>query len=293
MDDDEETVCYDMAVLVLKNPVRFPVLSLDQLNPIPDITVEDEFPFHMDFGGSPQGELRPEERPVAIGYGTSGFMEERQSFKYLPVEEMRISFGLDVKRAVIFPALDRNREGVFENMKPCQCTGPKSLELELKCLSSKASFCRSTYKLVKFYHNLIRIAPRREYYLKAKEYIEQFRRHQEDLSKMKEDYSRHKDRRVLYGGPLSGPGFSGSLVLRKGEEGRYDVFGMYSGPLFTNEIKIFIGNAAQHYSTHYAPLERGFLRQMERGAGDIVWNLWRIEQGIERCWRRMVQWLGF
>jgi triosephosphate isomerase len=41
--------------------------------------------------------------------------------------------------------------------------------------------------------------------------------------------------------------FSGSLVFRKGQNNSYDVYGIYSGPLFTQEIKDFIENAAALY----------------------------------------------
>jgi vacuolar-type H+-ATPase subunit H len=55
----------------------------------------------------------------------------------------------------------------------------------------------------------------------------------------------------------AGSGFSGSLVFRvkkdienneDNEDKNYDVFGIFSGPLFTEEIKSFIKNAAHHYN---------------------------------------------
>jgi hypothetical protein len=44
-------------------------------------------------------------------------------------------------------------------------------------------------------------------------------------------------------------GFSGSLTFQKSPNGGYAVFGIWSGPLFTQAIKDFIANAAGHYQT--------------------------------------------
>jgi hypothetical protein len=54
-----------------------------------------------------------------------------------------------------------------------------------------------------------------------------------------------------YSEPLCGPGFSGSLIVQPNDDESYNVVGIYSGPLFTEEIKNLIRNAGQHHHENY------------------------------------------
>jgi hypothetical protein len=54
-------------------------------------------------------------------------------------------------------------------------------------------------------------------------------------------------------------GFSGSLTFKKGQTGGYDVYGIYSGPLFMQEIKIFIENAAVYQAQTVEPDQKMML----------------------------------
>jgi hypothetical protein len=67
------------------------------------------------------------------------------------------------------------------------------------------------------------------------------------------------------------PGFSGSFTFKKGQTGGYDVYGIYSGPLFTQEIKIFIENAAVYQAQTVEPDQKIMLsRTMSLGIKSVV-----------------------
>ncbi|MDR0740108.1 MAG: hypothetical protein LBF34_00125 [Puniceicoccales bacterium] len=97
---------------------------------------------------------------------------------------------------------------------------------------------------------------------RAKEYLEEAESEKNLLMEMIDEGRGHLERfratKSLYADPLAGKGFSGSLVVRKSDDGNYDAIGIYGGPLFTVEIKNFIENAIQY---HQLPEEsrRAFL----------------------------------
>ncbi|MDR2806760.1 MAG: hypothetical protein LBB11_01215 [Puniceicoccales bacterium] len=80
------------------------------------------------------------------------------------------------------------------------------------------------------------------------------------VEEAKNSLNRGRTMAPFFAGSQAGSGFSGSLVFRvkkdiennedneDNEDKNYDVFGIFSGPLFTEEIKSFIKNAAHHYN---------------------------------------------
>ncbi|MDR2812590.1 MAG: hypothetical protein LBB05_02255 [Puniceicoccales bacterium] len=51
---------------------------------------------------------------------------------------------------------------------------------------------------------------------------------------------------LQYAYPMAGGGFSGSLVVIKGAQGGYDVVGIFSGPLWTEELKNCVRSIGDH-----------------------------------------------
>jgi chemotaxis protein histidine kinase CheA len=76
------------------------------------------------------------------------------------------------------------------------------------------------------------------------------------LQKLFERRAKAKAMRPSYAISQGSYGFSGSLIFKKGKNGGYDVFGIYSGPLFTDEMKTFIEQAAAYqWSLKFQTLE--------------------------------------
>jgi hypothetical protein len=299
-DNEEGTNCYDVAVCILRKPVKLegkivPGIGLNELNTIQEVEIMDEnHSFHIRLEGSSAEALPVDKRPVVIGYGITGLKPLISKDLFLCFSEMqkRSLFGFGIKKVITLNGLDLNGQGVFQNMKGCNCAEYSRSSTEF-LLSSIERWGKLEDLLIQFYEVCMRMATDclqkmdaalREgnrmlagaYRDLAKQWLKTAKEKKDEL-KLKttekiNEGSRHLEQfratKSLYAAPLAGCGFSGSLVVRKSDDGRYDAIGIYSGPLFTNEIKDFIKNAAQHYCENY------FCRSDEQG-----------------IWKRLRQWI--
>ncbi|MDR2371724.1 MAG: hypothetical protein LBD60_01090, partial [Puniceicoccales bacterium] len=228
---------------------------------------------HIHLGRSLREVLPMDKCPVVIGYGVTGLKDGqipchlRSSFS---AEQMRSFWRLGIKKAIILKGLDLNGQGHLQNMQGCMCAEfPRAMtefllsSLEAKCHQHIQSYNeyigRATAFLqrVKHFQESKTVTPRtRETMMRllpeqVKQFLEKAKNEKNEIERIIAENRRHLElfgaTKPSYSAPLSGGGFSGSLVVRKSDDERYDVFGIFGGPLFTSEIKDFIENAAQYH----------------------------------------------
>ncbi|MDR1434848.1 MAG: hypothetical protein LBI77_00375 [Puniceicoccales bacterium] len=267
--------CYDVALAILERPVEFegeivPGIDLNQLNVITDaIEIGDDMPFHMHLNEFwPDNGLSKNRCPVVIGYGRTGIpVEAAISLEgvNLSEEQERIFFGSGIKKAIVLEGLDLNGQGVCQNMKGCRCAGRLHGEMKMNLnllerdlhRNAGNEYCNFAAKCFEKMKKAQSAESKKIYCDRAKRWLEFANESKESMKKdrnqslqeVNEIKEHLKLMKPFYAEPRCGNGFSGSLILRKSANGgeNYDVFGILSGPLFTDEIKDFIGNAAQYH----------------------------------------------
>ncbi|MDR2372393.1 MAG: hypothetical protein LBD60_04575 [Puniceicoccales bacterium] len=208
--------------------------------------------------------------PVVIGYGLTGL----KGLVFDPLvlgfsaEQERSLLGFGIKKAMILNGLDLNGQGVFQNMHGCNCAecSRRKMELSLSLVKVK---CRPHIQLHKEY-----IDQATDYFQKAKasalaeksggikffskearRFLEMAKNEKNEIenkiigiiAENKECLEQFRATKPSYALPLAREGFSGSLIVNKRDDENYDAIGIYSGPLFTGEIKNFIKNATQYH----------------------------------------------
>jgi hypothetical protein len=277
--NDAAMHCYDIGVAILEKSVKcngkiIPGLPLNRLNVMNDIRVADEFPHHLSWNGSSSEEPRtPYSHPTVIGYGRTG-APLKTLFPYLTQNVNESILGIGIKKAISLRGLDLRRRSVGESIQGCECADPSKYEYKLennlrgpKALSdafdARLRALETICKEIETYReaneeNLERVAAyltfRKNDLKAAKKDLEAAKKELQSARKQAENtpqllseiQANAKAMRSSYASSQATYGFSGSLIFKKGEYGNYDVFGIFSGPRFTDTIKTFIENAAFH-----------------------------------------------
>ncbi|MDR0741099.1 MAG: hypothetical protein LBF34_05315 [Puniceicoccales bacterium] len=264
--DDEGTICYDIAICILKEPVKYkeaivPGVELNKLNVFTESDkISTIYPYHFSTNVLSK----------VIGYGLTGL--KGVVFDHLVLgfsDEQNQSFwGLNIKKVITLNGLDLNGQGVFQNMHGCNCAEclRRKMELSLSLVKVK---CRPHIQLHKEY-----IDQATDYFQKAKasalaeksgavkffskevrRFLEMAKNEKNEIeskiigiiAENRECLEQFRATKPSYALPLARSGFSGSLVVRKRDDENYDAIGIYSGPLFTGEIKSFIKNATRYH----------------------------------------------
>ncbi|MDR2806766.1 MAG: hypothetical protein LBB11_01245, partial [Puniceicoccales bacterium] len=290
--DQDGKKCYDVCITILERPVKYndeivPGINLKQLNVITDtdfINVSQEDPFHIYLDNSNNFP------PIVIGYGNTGIYEERKSFSYLDQETKDFITGFGIKKAIVLRGLDLNFTDYRQNMKACRCARGlmAKTEVQIKFGNINAAdrcstIVESCYKLAKECYEKMKDTSDEEmkkiHYDQAKKYLRGARQVVEKSRKMADQsIKRVKDllkgtKKMIpfFAGSQASNGFSGSLVFRvkkdvedneDNENKNYDVVGIFSGPLFTEEIKSFIKNAADDYCERSLSSLKYFIEDM-------------------------------
>jgi hypothetical protein len=280
--NEEGTNCYDMAICILKEPVKYereivPGVGLDELNAIREVeTMDQDNFFHICLEGLSAEALPVDKRPVVIGYGLTGLKPLIPDDLLLCFSEKqkRSFWGSGIKKVITLNGLDLNGQGVLQNIKGCNCVKNWHERVKLSLSLFKwgerdrlyIQICEKSMGMVTDYLQKMDAALREGnrslamlYCEFAKQCLETAKGKKDEwkLKRMEEinESSRHLEQframKPSYAAPLACGGFSGSLVVRKSDDGHYDAIGIYSGPLFTDEIKDFIGNAAQYHDENY------------------------------------------
>jgi hypothetical protein len=247
-----------------------PGVSLDKLNPFTETERIDATPFfHIHLEG-PSGEILPvDKRPVIIGYGLTGLGESVPDclVSGFSGEQERSFLGLGIKKVMTLNGLDLNGQGVLQNMKGCDCAEHLRRMVGLSLSSLEGGFrfyeeCVNNAELCfQTAGNILRKGCKQkagkgyklvmEYYGRAKSFLGMARSEENALvrliSKCRGYLEQFRAIKASDAAPLAGSGFSGSLVVGEGDDGRYDAIGVYSGPLFTNGIKDFIEHAVRYH----------------------------------------------
>ncbi|MDR1303320.1 MAG: hypothetical protein LBJ81_01720 [Puniceicoccales bacterium] len=283
--NEEGTVCYDIAVLILEKPVKYegeiiPGVELDQLSLV-DMTgrIGEEAPRHICLEESPGEALPEDKRPVVIGYGVSGGLSDSM-LQFFPEEKARSLLGNGVKKAITLNGLDAVGKDELQNVKGCGCASLygyrkqellfKRIELEKKIYEDWMKCANDSYKeiqaaLAEGWENIAKI--RREI---AKGRLGEAKRAKEKIEELVAEYKKgmneFKEKKSYYSFPRCGEGNSGSFIFRKNDDGYYDALGILSGPLFTSDIVDFIKNAVQYQCEN---CERGIWGRLKRWFGSF------------------------
>jgi hypothetical protein len=293
--NDAGTDCYDIAIGILKESVKYkgkivPGVRLDKLNVFTEMERIDAIlpRHHIRLEGPSEKALPVNKRPVVIGYGVTGLGKLVPNYLVSSFsEKQKQSFlGLNIKKVITLNGLDLNGQGIFQNMLGCNCTnyshpGVKLLlalmeerdrlrhkyyEQYMKgandCLQeAKVALCEGNRQFAKICCII------------AKQLLNRAKSQKEEeekiINKGREYLEQFKAKMHCYAYPLSGCGFSGSLVVGESDNESYNVFGIYSGPLFTDEMKNFIVNATQHHYDNYlcGNEEQGVFERLRRWVG--------------------------
>ncbi|MDR2372394.1 MAG: hypothetical protein LBD60_04580 [Puniceicoccales bacterium] len=273
--NDEGTNCYDVAICILKEPVKFegkivPGIELDKLNAFTEMErVSAVSPYHHIHLEGPLGEAFPvDQRPVVIGYGLTGLRDwhiTRRLSSVFSAEQERSLLGFGIKKAMILNGLDLSDQGVLQNMKGCSCTGFPcemaefsllQIEEKLRTQSCEAYINQAADYLLKAKGSVLNANGRitraaKILSEKAGQFLEMAKAEKNEIeciiARGEEYFEQFSVTKSFYSKPLAGGGFSGSLMVSKRDDGNYDAIGICSGPLFTSEIKSFIKNVAQYH----------------------------------------------
>ncbi|MDR2812593.1 MAG: hypothetical protein LBB05_02270, partial [Puniceicoccales bacterium] len=305
---------FDICVILLGKPAvlagkivsGFP---LRRMNPIGgSLELGNAYPHHVN--------LPKNKKPLIDGYGTTGVLEEQPSYAYLPRAIEEGVLGVDIKKAIILNGLDGIIAGLNanprENIRGCSCAKFMANMAAIECKSQTRIACsHSNYSLdmaaISFNGAKFRLEhakelpeddPMRSWLIKnASESLKDARRQLENARKtlreqresiwndFSEKQSSAKAMIPFDGSSQVGSGFSGSLIVLKGQNESYDVLGIHSGPRFTPAMKGFVLAAAQRQ----VQIEE----QLSAGSSVAVSVVRRAKRGVTMLWGYVTAFMMF
>ncbi|MDR2812320.1 MAG: hypothetical protein LBB05_00800 [Puniceicoccales bacterium] len=312
-DNSEERNYYDICLLILDKPVVFDEeivsgIPLDQLKPMGgSLVIGNTHPYHI---------CLPEERPegelgdwllIVAGYGLAGIREMPMAYPYLPPDIKRDVFGDGIKKAISLRGVDLNGVGFKQNILGCRCVDSMHDKLKLDEMEAEFALHELDYFLnaakndfkgaenafSRCSDSMLGDQGQQEWAKFAKEQLVSAKerltfareRAVSIVAELSEKRSSVKAMIPFYGRSQVGSGFSGSLIVLKGQNESYDVLGILSGPLFTSDIKDFMWNAAQR--------QLQIEEQLSAGSSVAVSVVRRAKSGVTILWEYVTAFMMF
>ncbi|MDR2806761.1 MAG: hypothetical protein LBB11_01220 [Puniceicoccales bacterium] len=275
--DQDGKKYYDICIVILERPVKdnneiVSGIDLKQLNVITDsINMGQEDPFHICWKNSNNF------HPLVIGYGDTGIYKEQKSFSYLDQETGDFITGFGIKKAIVLRGIDLNFTDYRQNMKACRCAQYLKAEAEVENIKLQYTLKRYMERGFSIERRLENVETKTQSEFVKKELESMLKDTSKAVEEAKNSLNRGRTMAPFFAGSQAGSGFSGSLVFRvkkdvedneDNENKNYDVVGIFSGPLFTEEIKSFIKNVADDYRKWSLNSLKRSIEDMKNKVGD-------------------------
>jgi hypothetical protein len=268
---DEGNQCQDVCVVILRDPVRLngngkivPGIPLSELWVVENLEVNSWESLLGMVTNHIVASGEKGKQPFAIGYGCSGVIDHEKFKEFAngvsPSLEMELT-GSGVKRVVHLRGLDLAVNPYERHIMACNCAHRYMLDVgnSIKMMELNDGEVSLLVRSASYHVGLARgvglskvdkskLESARECIAQARENMEKTRKCVDQGRVKLEGFrvSKSLDSRAQIG-----EGFSGSLIFINRNEGGFHFYGIYSGALFTNEVKDFIKNAAQYHRENY------------------------------------------